>query len=175
MFRTARLALDLSPAEAPLLGCMPALRASGPAVEVQVRATGVPADEILAAAEAGADPVVSGSRSHDAVHRLFLGRVAREVIGKARQPVPLEWVEPTAAATAARCEAVCTNPLRRVGLVTDHSRHAQAAERAAVALSLPEMIILRKVLTLWLIATFVGVAATGVLLVGFVFNAPLAG
>ncbi len=42
---------------------------------------------------------------------------------------------------------------------------------SVIALSLPEMIILRKVLKLRLIATFVGVVATGILLVGFVFNA----
>lgn len=42
---------------------------------------------------------------------------------------------------------------------------------SVIALSLPEMIILRKVLKLRLIATFVGVVAIGILLVGFVFNA----
>lgn len=177
MFRTALLALDLSPAQAPLLGCMPALRswgvervvvvhvirvgyaqgpqwhegeqatarieaaaaplrAAGLAVEVRVRAGGVPADEIVAAAdESAADLVVLGSRSHNVVHRLFLGSVAREVIRKSRRPLLLEWVEPTAQGTAARCEAVCTDPLRRVLLATDHSRHAQAAERGAVALA----------------------------------------
>lgn len=44
---------------------------------------------------------------------------------------------------------------------------------SVIALSLPEMIILRKVLKLRLIATFVGVVATGILLVGYVFNAVL--
>jgi uncharacterized membrane protein YraQ (UPF0718 family) len=44
---------------------------------------------------------------------------------------------------------------------------------SVIALSLPEMIILRKVLKLRLIATFVGVVAAGILLVGFVFNAVL--
>ncbi len=44
---------------------------------------------------------------------------------------------------------------------------------SVIALSLPEMIILRKVLTWRLIATFVGVVASGILLVGFVFNAVL--
>jgi uncharacterized membrane protein YraQ (UPF0718 family) len=42
---------------------------------------------------------------------------------------------------------------------------------SVIALSLPELVILRKVLKLRLIATFVGVVATGILLVGFVFNA----
>ena len=44
---------------------------------------------------------------------------------------------------------------------------------SVIALSLPEMIILRKVLKLRLIATFVGVVAAGILIVGFVFNAVL--
>jgi uncharacterized protein len=44
---------------------------------------------------------------------------------------------------------------------------------SVIALSLPEMIILRKVLTWRLIATFIGVVAAGILLVGFVFNAVL--
>jgi len=41
---------------------------------------------------------------------------------------------------------------------------------SVIALSLPEMIILRKVLRVPLIATFVGVVASGILLVGYVFN-----
>jgi uncharacterized membrane protein YraQ (UPF0718 family) len=44
---------------------------------------------------------------------------------------------------------------------------------SVIALSLPEMIILRKVLKIRLIATFVAVVAGGILLVGFVFNAVL--
>jgi len=44
---------------------------------------------------------------------------------------------------------------------------------SVIALSLPEMIILRKVLKLRLIATFVAVVSTGILLVGIVFNALL--
>jgi len=42
---------------------------------------------------------------------------------------------------------------------------------SVTALSLPEMIILRKVLTLKLIAVFVGVVGTGILAVGLLFNA----
>jgi len=42
---------------------------------------------------------------------------------------------------------------------------------SVIALSLPEMIILRKVLKPRLIATFTGVVAAGILLVGYVFNA----
>lgn len=41
---------------------------------------------------------------------------------------------------------------------------------SVIALSLPEMVILRKVLKIRLIATFIGVVATGILIVGFVFN-----
>ncbi|NMG16876.1 permease [Aromatoleum bremense] len=41
---------------------------------------------------------------------------------------------------------------------------------AVIALSAPEMIILRKVLKPRLIATFAGVVASGILLVGYVFN-----
>jgi hypothetical protein len=44
---------------------------------------------------------------------------------------------------------------------------------SVIALSAPEMIILRKVLKPQLIATFVGVVAAGILLVGYVFNAVL--
>jgi uncharacterized membrane protein YraQ (UPF0718 family) len=42
---------------------------------------------------------------------------------------------------------------------------------SVIALSLPEMIILRKVLTIRLIAVFVGVVGSGILGVGFLFNA----
>jgi uncharacterized membrane protein YraQ (UPF0718 family) len=44
---------------------------------------------------------------------------------------------------------------------------------ATVALSLPEMILLRRVLKPKLIATFVGVTATGIIAVGYLFNAIL--
>jgi uncharacterized membrane protein YraQ (UPF0718 family) len=42
---------------------------------------------------------------------------------------------------------------------------------SVIGLSLPEMIILRKVLRVRLIATFAGVVGTGILIVGYVFNA----
>ena len=42
---------------------------------------------------------------------------------------------------------------------------------SVIALSLPEMIILRKVLSLKLIAVFVAVVGAGILAVGFLFNA----
>lgn len=41
---------------------------------------------------------------------------------------------------------------------------------AVIALSAPEMIILRKVLKPRLIATFAGIVACGIVLVGYVFN-----
>jgi uncharacterized membrane protein YraQ (UPF0718 family) len=44
---------------------------------------------------------------------------------------------------------------------------------SVIALSLPELVILRKVLKPRLIATFVAVVASGILLVGYVFNAVL--
>ena len=42
---------------------------------------------------------------------------------------------------------------------------------SVIALSLPEMIILRKVLTTKLILVFIGVVGTGIIAVGFLFNA----
>jgi hypothetical protein len=42
---------------------------------------------------------------------------------------------------------------------------------SVIALSLPEIIILRKVLKIRLIATFVGVVGMGILVVGYLFNA----
>ncbi|HSN50741.1 MAG TPA: permease [Bacteroidales bacterium] len=41
---------------------------------------------------------------------------------------------------------------------------------SVIGLSLPEVIILRKVLKLPLILTFVGIVATGIMIVGFLFN-----
>jgi uncharacterized protein len=50
---------------------------------------------------------------------------------------------------------------------------ALAFMMSVIALSLPEVVILRKVLKPRLIATFIGVVASGILLVGYVFNAVL--
>lgn len=47
---------------------------------------------------------------------------------------------------------------------------ALAFMMSVIALSLPELVILRKVLKVRLIAVFVGVVACGILLVGYVFN-----
>jgi uncharacterized membrane protein YraQ (UPF0718 family) len=47
---------------------------------------------------------------------------------------------------------------------------ALAFMMAVIGLSLPEMIILRKVLKLPLILTFIGIVASGIMVVGFLFN-----
>jgi len=47
---------------------------------------------------------------------------------------------------------------------------ALAFMMSVIALSLPEMIILKKVLKLPLIFAFIGVVATGIMIVGFIFN-----
>ncbi len=47
---------------------------------------------------------------------------------------------------------------------------ALAFMMAVIGLSLPEMVILRKVLKLPLIFTFIGIVGTGILMVGFLFN-----
>jgi nucleotide-binding universal stress UspA family protein len=176
-FETAVVALDLSPAEQPIIDCLPDLRlwgikkvvlthviqvgyaqgagyghkddysawleecaapirAEGLNVSVSVRASGAPADEIIGVAdESTADLVVIGSRGHNMARELFLGSVAREVVRKTKRPLLLEWVEPTADATEARCKAVCKNTLEHVLLATDLSKHASAAEAAAVMLA----------------------------------------
>ena len=48
---------------------------------------------------------------------------------------------------------------------------ALAFMMSVIGLSLPEMVILRKVLKMPLIFTFIGVVGTGILIVGFLFNA----
>jgi uncharacterized membrane protein YraQ (UPF0718 family) len=50
---------------------------------------------------------------------------------------------------------------------------ALAFMMSVIALSLPEMIILRKVLKPRLIATFIGVVGAGILFVGYLFNTVL--
>jgi len=47
---------------------------------------------------------------------------------------------------------------------------ALAFMMAVIGLSLPEMIILRKVLTLPLIFTFIGIVGGGIMIVGYLFN-----
>jgi nucleotide-binding universal stress UspA family protein len=177
MFTTALVALDLSPAEGPMLECLGDLRAmgvssiilthvirvgyaqgagygkeeeyvawlegragplreAGMSVEIDIRASGEPAREILqAASDHRADLIVIGSRGQNMVSGLFLGSTAREVIRLTRLPVRLEWLEATEEGTAARCERVCHGGLKRLMLATDFSPHASAAEAAAAQLS----------------------------------------
>jgi uncharacterized membrane protein YraQ (UPF0718 family) len=47
---------------------------------------------------------------------------------------------------------------------------ALAFMMSVIGLSLPEMVILRKVLKLPLIFTFIGVVGAGILIVGYLFN-----
>lgn len=177
MFNAALVALDLAPAERPIIDCLPELRRwgvqrvvlthviqvgylqgaalayekdyvdwleklaqplrdAGLEVAVSIRASGLPADEILkAATQHGADLIVIGSRGHNLISKLFLGSVARAVIRKTTRPLLLEWLEPTAAGTLQTCEAVCKTTLRHVLLATDLSTKATAAEQAAIHLA----------------------------------------
>ncbi|ODT26925.1 MAG: hypothetical protein ABS54_06660 [Hyphomicrobium sp. SCN 65-11] len=174
MFRTAVAAIDLSPVQDAMVGCMGdllhwgidrlvlvhvlrvgygqrpgdralqdirdsleaqtvPLRQAGLSVEVTIRTARGVADEFLeAAADAKADLLVVGSRSHNLTSGLFLGSVARAVIRKTRVPLLLQWIEPD---TGGGAEAVCVETLRHVLLATDLSKHAQGAERTAVALA----------------------------------------
>jgi len=112
------------------------LRAVGLQAVVCIRASGLPADEILASAlEYHADLIMIGSRSHNLVSRIFLGSVARAVIRMTSLPVLLQWVEPTAVGTEQKCEAVCKDTLRHVLLATDFSEQATRAEQAAIHLA----------------------------------------
>ncbi|MCK7468834.1 MAG: MTH895/ArsE family thioredoxin-like protein [Desulfosudis oleivorans] len=112
------------------------LRSAALRVEVTVRAAGSPADGILAVGhEVKADLIVLGSRSHNLASRLFLGSVARDMVRKTPLPLLLEWLEPAGHGAAPGCAAVCADTLRHVLLATDLSKHAAAAEGAAVALA----------------------------------------
>jgi len=112
------------------------LRSADLRVEVAVRAAGSLADGILAVSnEAKADLIVLGSRGHNLASRLFLGSVARDMVRKTQVPLLLEWLEPTDHGAAHACARVCVDTLRHVLLATDLSKHAGAAERAAVALA----------------------------------------
>lgn len=177
MFKKALVALDLSPAELPIIECLPALqkwgvhqivlthviqfgyahgaglahqqeyedwlkksaqplREAGFDVVTEVRASGIPATEILKAAdENAADLIIIGSRGQNFLAKLFLGSVAREVIRNTTKPLLLEWIEPTVEATRANCEAVCTDTLRQILFATDFSEHAAAAEQAVLVLA----------------------------------------
>jgi len=112
------------------------LRSAALRVEVTVRAAGSPADGILAVChEFTADLIILGSRSHNLASRLFLGSVARDMVRKTPLPLLLEWLEPVSHGAAPGCAAVCADTLHHVLLATDLSKHAAAAEGAAVALA----------------------------------------
>ena len=112
------------------------LRSADLRVEVAVRAGRSPTDGILAMGnESKAGLIVLGSRSHNLASRLFLGSVARDTVRKTQLPLLLEWLEPAGSGAATSCTAVCVDTLRHVLLATDLSKHAGAAERAAIALA----------------------------------------
>jgi len=111
------------------------LRESGLDVEIEIRAAGEVAKDILAAAkEHGADLIVIGSRGQNMLRGVFLGSVAREVIRLSTMPVRLEWIEATGKDGDAACERACHAGLPRVLLATDFSPRARAAETLATRL-----------------------------------------
>jgi hypothetical protein len=57
------------------------------------------------------------------------------MVRKTQVPLLLEWLEPTGHGAVTGCAAVCVDTLRHVLLATDLSKHAGAAERAAVAMA----------------------------------------
>lgn len=112
------------------------IRAAGLTVTTSVIASGIPADGLLAAAEAqDADLIVVGSRSHNFLYEIFLGSVAREVVRKSELPVLIERLEATEAGQAETCAAVCGQALDRILLATDLSAQSRSAEDAAVQLA----------------------------------------
>jgi nucleotide-binding universal stress UspA family protein len=109
---------------------------AGLKVTTSVTASGAPADELLAVARAQvADLVVIGSRSHNFLHELFLGSVAKQVIRQSERPVLIERLEPTRAGQSDTCAAVCRKALDRILLATDLSEQSGWAEDAAVHLA----------------------------------------
>ncbi|MCO8146118.1 universal stress protein [Rhodovulum tesquicola] len=108
------------------------LREAGLAVEIDIRAAGAVAKDILqAASDHGADLIVIGSRGQNLIRGLFLGSVAREVLHDSPLPVRLEWID---ANEDERCARACTGGLTRILLATDFSQKSQSAEAAAIAL-----------------------------------------
>ncbi len=112
------------------------LRAAGLEVQVDIRAAGdVAADILQAARDHGADLIVIGSRGRSMIRGLFLGSVARAVIRLSTLPVRLEWIEATGEDGDAACARTCHGGISRVLLATDFSHQSQAAEQAAIALA----------------------------------------
>jgi nucleotide-binding universal stress UspA family protein len=105
-------------------------------IDVQVRVARAPGDEVLAAvSDVKAQLLVIGSRSHNLVSRMFLGSVARDVVRKTHVPLLLEWFEPNGDSTALHRIDGCVGTLRHVLLATDLSKHAAAAQDAALVLA----------------------------------------
>lgn len=112
------------------------LRDAGLDVEIDIRAAGEVAKDIVDAAhEHGADLIVIGSRGQNMIRGLFLGSVAREVIRLSPLAVRLEWVEPADKEGDDACVRTCHAGLRRLLVATDFSPQAQAAELAATKLA----------------------------------------
>ena len=189
MYPTALIALDLSPAEAPMLDCLgdlrdlgvarlilthvirvgyaqgagfghedeyrawlenhaAPLRRAGMEVDIDIRAAGQPAAEILDAAAAHqADLIVIGSRGQSMLRGRFLGSTAREVIRRAEQPVWLEWINVAAEGAPEACARACSGRLERLMLGTDLSPEADPAEAAAIDLAPGRRVDLVHVLT----------------------------
>lgn len=112
------------------------LRKAGLGVETLIRDSAQPGKDFVALArEVDADMMLVGSRSHNFLHRLFLGSFATDVLHHATLPVLIERIEQTGEATAETCEAVCRRNLDKVLLATDFSDQATAAEEVALALA----------------------------------------
>lgn len=112
------------------------LRKAGLEVEIDIRAAGEVAKDILQAArEHGADLIVIGSRGQNMIRGLFLGSVAREVTRLSQLPVRLEWIEATGKDGDEACKRACHAGLRRVLLATDFSPQAHSAETVAIRLA----------------------------------------
>ncbi|EMP56892.1 UspA domain-containing protein [Marinobacter santoriniensis NKSG1] len=112
------------------------LRQAGLTVETLVRDSTHPAKAFAAlAGEMDANMILVGSRSHNFLHKLFLGSFATEVLQHSRVPVLIERIEKSAQQTAEACEAVCRQNLDKVLLATDLSREVIEAEQTAIALS----------------------------------------
>ncbi|MCC5794945.1 MAG: universal stress protein [Chromatiales bacterium] len=111
------------------------LRAAGLDVSVLVSAAGDAAEELVRLShEEGADLIVVGSRSHNLLHRTFLGSTAREVLRRADLPVLIERIDPPEDG-AETCAPVCAQALDRVLLATDLSGRSHAAEVMTLALA----------------------------------------
>jgi hypothetical protein len=94
--------------EDPLRGRAGPLRDAGLEVDIDIRAAGEVARDILQAApDHGAGLIVIGSRGQTMIRSLFLGSVARAVIRLRTLPVRLAWIEVTGDDADAACERTC--------------------------------------------------------------------